>query len=252
MYDLAQQRLSKREQLRIGDLMELTPRGARILEIGARDCYLSKRLTALYEEVVALDLEQPHIDHPGITPVRGDVTRLDFPDNSCDTVFCTEVLEHVASEQLQTACNEIARVTRRYAVIGVPYRQDLRADRTRCAHCGTINPPTGHLNRFDRDRLLQLFAGMTPLRVRTIGRGRATTNPLSVALYRMCGYPYGSYDQEEGCIHCGQALCRPTINRLQWALCLIARTLNRIQYLLYGRFQPIWIHLLLEKRPAKQ
>lgn len=77
-FDLAEQRAGAREQLRIADLMSLAPGGDRVLEIGARDCYLSRRLTALYREVTALDLRKPEIDEPGIVPVQGDVTALDF------------------------------------------------------------------------------------------------------------------------------------------------------------------------------
>ena len=159
MFDIARQRGTVREQLRIADLMSLTPKGKRVLEIGARDCYLSRKLTALYPEVVALDLTKPEIDAPGITAVQGDVTGLRFADNAFDTVFCSEVLEHVPPEKLQQACNEIVRVASRYAVIGVPYRQDLRANRTHCLRCGAVNPTTGHLNRFDRQRLTALFPG---------------------------------------------------------------------------------------------
>ena len=247
MFDIARQRGTVREQLRIADLMSLTPKGKRVLEIGARDCYLSRKLTALYPEVVALDLTKPEIDAPGITAVQGDVTGLRFANNAFDTVFCTEVLEHVPPEKLQQACNEIVRVASRYAVIGVPYRQDLRANRTRCLRCGAVNPTTGHLNRFDRQRLTALFPGMTPREIRLTGRGQAVTNPLSVAIYRLCGYPYGSYEQEEGCIRCGEKLVRPKIDRIQWALCFVARALNQMQYKLYGRNRPIWIHILFEK-----
>ena len=103
-FDLAEQRAGAREQLRIADLMSLAPGGDRVLEIGARDCYLSRRLTALYREVTALDLRKPEIDEPGIVPVQGDVTALDFADGSFDTVFCTAGLEHVPPQKLRQAC----------------------------------------------------------------------------------------------------------------------------------------------------
>ena len=251
-FDLAEQRAGAREQLRIADLMSLAPGGDRVLEIGARDCYLSRRLTALYREVTALDLRKPEIDEPGIVPVQGDVTALDFADGSFDTVFCTEVLEHVPPQKLRQACGEIARVASRWALIGVPYRQDLRANRTRCARCGAVNPTTGHLSRFDRGRLEELFPGMEVRDARLVGRGQAVTNPLSVFLYRLCGYPYGSYAQEEGCVHCGAKLVRPEIGPLKWAVCFPARALNRIQYLLYGRRRPLWIHVLFAKKAANR
>lgn len=248
MFDLAGRRASKREQLRIADLMSLTPPGDRVLEIGARDCYLSRRLTGLYREVVALDLRRPEVGEPGIVPVEGDATDLSFGDGAFDTVFCTEVLEHIPPEKLARACGEIERTSSRYVVIGVPYRQDLRADRTLCRRCGAVNPPTGHLNRFDCRRLEALFPRMRIVETRLVGRGSAVTNPLSVWLYRLCGYPYGSYDQEEGCIRCGARLERPSVGPGRWTLCFVARVLNRIQFRLYGFRRPIWIHMLLEKK----
>ena len=132
-FDLAEQRAGAREQLRIADLMSLAPGGDRVLEIGARDCYLSRRLTALYREVTALDLRKPEIDEPGIVPVQGDVTALDFADGSFDTVFCTEVLEHVPPQKLRQACGEIARVSSRWALSSGPAREPdaLRALRGR-------------------------------------------------------------------------------------------------------------------------
>ena len=109
MFDIARQRGTVREQLRIADLMSLTPKGKRVLEIGARDCYLSRKLTALYPEVVALDLTKPEIDAPGITAVQGDVTGLRFADNAFDTVFCTEVLEHVPPDTRSSASHRATR-----------------------------------------------------------------------------------------------------------------------------------------------
>ena len=122
----------------------------------------------------------------------------------------------------------------------------------RCARCGAVNPTTGHLSRFDRGRLEELFPGMEVRDVRLVGRGQAVTNPLSVFLYRLCGYPYGSYAQEEGCVHCGAKLVRPGIGPLKWAVCFPARALNQTQYLLYGRRRPLWIHVLFEKKARTQ
>lgn len=251
-FDLAEQRAGAREQLRIADLMSLAPgrrprardRGEGLLSVPTPDRSLQGGHGARSAET--------RDRRAGNRAVQGDVTALDFADGSFDTVFCTEVLEHVPPQKLRQACGEIARVASRWALIGVPYRQDLRANRTRCARCGAVNPTTGHLSRFDRGRLEELFPGMEVRDARLVGRGQAVTNPLSVFLYRLCGYPYGSYAQEEGCVHCGAKLVRPEIGPLKWAVCFPARALNRIQYLLYGRRRPLWIHVLFEKKDANR
>jgi len=251
MANIAEMRATVREQLRVAGLMALTPPGERVLEIGARDCFLTKKLTSLYKEVVALDLEKPEVDIPGVIPVKGDVTALDFPDDSFDTVFCTEVLEHIDPALLQQACDGIARVAKKYAVIGVPFRQDLRVDRTRCAACGGVNPTTGHLSSFDRDKPEKLFAGkMRAVEVHYVGFGARRTNPVSTWLFGLCGYPYGTYGQEEGCVHCGEKLVLPHITPLKWAVCFAARALDFIQNKVFSqpaRKRPNWIHILFEK-----
>ena len=61
---------------------------------------------------------------------------LPFPDAAFDMVTCAEVIEHIPSPALERACREMARVARRYVLVGVPYRQDLRHGRTTCAACG--------------------------------------------------------------------------------------------------------------------
>lgn len=251
-FDLAEQRAGAREQLRIADLMSLAPGGDRVLEIGARDCYLSRRLTALYREVTALDLRKPEIDRAGN---RARTGRRDGPR------FRRQVVRYGVLHRGIGACAaaEAEASLRRDCAGFFPLGLDRRALSSGSARepdavraCGAVNPTTGHLSRFDRGRLEELFPGMEVRDARLVGRGQAVTNPLSVFLYRLCGYPYGSYAQEEGCVHCGAKLVRPEIGPLKWAVCFPARALNRIQYLLYGRRRPLWIHVLFEKKDANR
>ncbi|MBU1276861.1 MAG: class I SAM-dependent methyltransferase [Proteobacteria bacterium] len=93
------ERFSAKEQERIADLVRLMPRGRQsALEIGARGGYFTELLLERFSQVSALDLEKPDISIPGITPVKGDVAALRFPDESFDVVVCTEV-EHTPPGQ---------------------------------------------------------------------------------------------------------------------------------------------------------
>jgi ubiquinone/menaquinone biosynthesis C-methylase UbiE len=236
------------EQLRIASLLRLLPGGERILEIGARDGYITRRLATRFPEVVALDLEKPALEIPGVTCTAGDVRFLEFPTDSFDVVLCSEVLEHVPSCDLARACNELVRVTHGHVVIGVPFEQDLRVARTRCRQCGAVNPPYGHVNRFEQKRLETLFASMDPVTIEFVGSTREGTNALSDVLMRAAGYPWGTYDQDERCIHCnGRLGPAPTTSAAARALSFGAASIDRI--LLRRRTQRAkWLHAVFAAR----
>lgn len=229
--------------------MSLLPEeGCSVLDIGARDGFISKLLTSHFTMVTALDLEQPSIEHKKIQCVKGDITALNFADASFNLVFCAEVLEHIPTHLLKTACRELSRVSKEYVLIGVPYKQDIRVGRSTCGNCGKINPPWGHVNRFDENRLSELFPAFTIVKQSFVGETVAQTNLLSCALMDMAGNPYGTYSQEEPCIHCGIRLTRPPERKLwQKALTKVAFIgLNAQKPFL--KPHPNWIHVLLRKR----
>jgi len=249
--DLTDYRNSSSEQARISDLMRLTPfTGSSALDIGARDGYLSRLLAERFDSVTALDLELPNIDHPRITCLKGDITALQLPDASFDLVFCAEVLEHIPPPLLATACRELARVCSKHVLVGVPYRQDIRLGRTTCVSCGGTNPPWGHVNSFDEHRLAALFPGFVATAQSFVGTSAEATNAVSSWLMDLAGNPYGTYVQEEPCIHCNATLQAPPERRL-WQkvatrLAFIGMRIQKPFIKPHGN----WIHLLLTRHPG--
>ncbi|MEO8523682.1 MAG: class I SAM-dependent methyltransferase [Caldimonas sp.] len=242
-------RETESEQKRIADVLRLTPAGGkRALDVGARDGYLSKLLAEHVETVSALDLEEPRISHPRVVCVKGDATELAFDDDSFDLVVCTEVLEHIPPELLEKACSELARVSKKHVLVGVPYKQDIRVGRATCTSCGTINPPWGHVNAFDEPRLRALFNGLIVEETSFVGENRASTNFVSAYLLDMAGNPYGTYDQEEPCITCGEQLRDPPSRTLvQLALSKLGFWAAKATEPFHP-VHPYWIHLLLRKQ----
>jgi SAM-dependent methyltransferase len=233
-------RQTEREQARIRDLLALIPAGDSVLDIGARDGYVSTLLTDRYRKVVALDLQRPSIADPRVEAVAGDATALRFPDNAFDTVVCAEVLEHIPN--VEAACREIVRVARDSIIIGVPYRQDLRFGETLCARCGKTNPPWGHINAFDEQRLQRLFPAVELVNVDYVGTTRERTTALAATLMRFAGNPFGTYEQEEPCVHCGEALTPPARRTLlQKAATRTAYWIDRMQQQLAAP-RASWIH----------
>jgi SAM-dependent methyltransferase len=246
--DLRAYRENPREVERVSRLFRLLPpRGTSALDVGARDGHLSALLADRFDRVVALDLEAPVVQHSRVQCVAGDATALDYPDNAFHTVICAEVLEHIPEKLLPLACREIVRVASHCAVIGVPYRQDLRMGCTTCGNCGATNPPWGHVNSFDEARLVSLMSGLTLVETDFVGRTRSTSNALSARLLAFAGNPYGTYEQEEGCVHCGQPLLGPRAR--SWVQ-KVASKVGTWGLGLQEKFTPWrgnWVHMRFEK-----
>ncbi len=245
-------RNTPRETERIANLLALVPRRIEsALDIGARDGFISKLLAKRLPRVTALDLEVPLIDDDRIVCIKGDLRALDLPHASADLVVCSEVLEHIAPEHLATACSELSRVSRRYVLVGVPFKQDTRVGRTTCAACGRVNPPWGHVNRFDEFGLRSLFPSCEVARTSFVGVADPGTNALACRLMDLAGNPYGTYAQDEPCIHCGAALVAPGEKRT-----LRQRLLARAAVYAKGIQRPFirshanWIHVLFERKSA--
>jgi len=246
--DLTAYRSHPREVERVRSLFDLVPpHGRTALDIGARDGHLSLILAERFDSVVSLDLRCPAIDHPRVLCVQGDASALQFDDASFDLVICAEVLEHIPPALLEKVGREISRVTRQTAVIGVPYKQDLRVGRTRCHACGNNNPPWGHVNSFDEHRLLTLMKGLQPSRIDFVGQTRSATNAISARLLDYAGHPFGTYEQDEACVHCGASLTQPKLRNLTQKIATkAAYWLDAVQRLI----TPVrgnWIHIRFDK-----
>jgi SAM-dependent methyltransferase len=238
------------EKTRTADLMALIPDdcGTSALDIGARDGWFSLLLAERFDQVTAVDLEKPSINHERVLCKKGDIAKLGFGNEKFDLVFCSEVLEHIPPDQLNRACSELERVARKYLIIGVPFKQDIRIDRTLCYTCGKKNPPWGHVNSFDENRLKCLFSLCDAKRVSFVGENIKFTNALTVFLLDLAGNPYGTYYQEEPCIHCGAKLQKPPpMNIMKKILTRIAHFVKNIEKPFHSP-RPIWIHILFEKR----
>ena len=217
------------------------------LDVGAREGRFSTRLARQFNKVTALDLSRPDISHPRIACVQGDATALPFDDDAFDLVVCTEVLEHVSPSRLTRACRDLARVTRSHLLIGVPYRQDSRVGRTTCASCGACNPPWGHVNVFDEDRLHRLFSGLAVEKTTFVGMNDDSTNFVAAFLTDLAGNPYGTYEQDEPCVHCGGSVGPAGQRSLTKKLLTKAAFCARAVTAPFHRARPRWIHLLLRK-----
>jgi len=244
-------RASPSERLRTNDLLALFPKfGTASLDVGARDGYFSLLLAERFERVVALDLTLPNVTHPRVQCVEGTAAKLAFPDQAFEFVFCAEVLEHIPTTSLPVVCSEMARVTASRLLVGVPYRQDTRVGRTTCYTCGRKNPPWGHVNRFNEATIADLFSGFTIDRISFVGQTSKATNALSTKLMDLAGNPYGTYAQDEPCVHCGSRLLPPPTRTLGQCLVTKAAFWTRRATEAFARPHANWMHVLLARPGA--
>ncbi len=238
--------ITEQEALRIDSLEAMLPAGiADLLEIGSRDGRVTRMLVKHSKSITALDLELPNLTLPSVTCVQGNVTALQFADRSFDCVVCTEVLEHVV--ELDRACSELARVTRKWLLVGVPFDQDLRLGRMTCAGCGRVNPPFGHVNRFSEGRLEACFPSLKLVQVARLGSTSGGTNGISAWLLDRSRNPWGTYGQQEPCMHCGATLTPPKARSLpERVMSKVAVSINKVQKRL-AHPRAIWIHCLFSR-----
>jgi len=221
-----------------------------VLDIGARNGRFSILLTEFYENVTALDLEKPSILHKNINCVQGNITNLNFSDNFFDFVFCAEVIEHISSHLLQKACSELGRISKEYLLVGVPYKQDTRVDRTTCYSCGAKNPPWGHINSFNIKKLQSLFPHFKIAETSFVGETNSYTNFMATFFMDLAGNPFGTYDQDEVCINCEMKLKHPPERSLlQKIFTKVAFYMRDVQKPFY-KAHPKWIHLLFKRITA--
>ena len=86
------------------------------LEIG-----IGNKTVANYLKQQGVSIETCDFDEELGPDYVADIRELPFQDNSYDLVLACEILEHLPWEDVDKALREIRRVTKKYAIISIPY-----------------------------------------------------------------------------------------------------------------------------------
>ncbi len=89
----------------------------------------------------------------------GYAQNIPFETGFFDVVLMSEVLEHLDDNVLSAALSEVLRVLKvgGRLIISVPYQEELLARQIVCPNCGNIFHKVGHVQSFDKSRLLDLL-----------------------------------------------------------------------------------------------
>lgn len=140
----------------------------RILDVGCGDGAITNRLAREWD-VTGVDTSSTALAHLATTAIEASATRLPLADDSFDLVMSSEMLEHMPRAQYGEAIAEMRRVTRRYLLISVPYREDLKFRTVRCPRCNWRGHVWGHKQTFTAESLIADLEGFTAAETRTFG-----------------------------------------------------------------------------------
>ncbi len=112
----------------------------------------------------------------------GSLAALPFKNGEFDMVVCNSVIEHLPITFYDVAISELARVSKRYVFISVPYDEDLEHSLVHCPRCGCRFNPNYHLRSYRRPELETISPHLKPIEVFYIAQRRALPRRLSQAL----------------------------------------------------------------------
>ncbi len=138
----------------------LIPSGEQIhnaLDVGCRDGRITNVLGSKVD-IVGLDIGLESLAKVSGKKICGSIENLPFHYKAFDLTICTEVLEHLTLDSMKRGVSELQRVTRKFLLISVPFRESLVKGYVRCPKCKKIHHEYGHLRSFDIKKIAGLFA----------------------------------------------------------------------------------------------
>ena len=132
----------------------------RKLDVGAGSGKLVSQLSnAIGVDIVA----KPPFVH------EGSIADLPFEDSTFDTVFATDVIEHLPQETLCKGLTEVRRVMKSdgHLIAVIPYKERMEKNAVFCPSCKKVFHRWGHLQVFDEDKVKSLFEN-ADLRIKSV------------------------------------------------------------------------------------
>lgn len=119
----------------------------RVLDIGAGSGALIDRLS----NAVGVDLVPRHS-----RIMVGSIAALPFENAEFETIFATDVLEHLSNQILGVGLAETSRVLKQGGklIVVVPYKEDFDQSMVLCPGCGETFHRWGHTQTFDAQTLV--------------------------------------------------------------------------------------------------
>lgn len=104
-------------------------------------------------KIMGVERSEKALTYVTTEKIIGDITDIPLPDHSYNCVTCLQVMEHIPVNHYGKALSELTRVSGRYVIISVPYREKLEGNTTKCPQCRTVFNVDLHLRTYDDDTM---------------------------------------------------------------------------------------------------
>jgi SAM-dependent methyltransferase len=228
----------------------LLPEGIKsVLDVGCGAGIVSQVLKKRFDRVISVDFSfnaLKHVKTAQIPCVQGNACSLPFGEGSFDAVIATELVEHLSEPERHQALEEMGRISQRFILITVPYREVLESGLVKCIDCGCVFNAWRHTKSFNElDMKTLLHPKFILNRIELLGP-RVKRIPRTFAKF---AHLFGGYRRPEaGSVVCPQ--CKNVKNYLSKRNLITLFLLGVPSRVLPLRKYPNWMGALYEKRSA--
>jgi len=241
--------LTELEQKRIEITVSLIPQDAQtILDVGCGDGRITNVLCRKYK-VIGLDHSMSSLKGVHGTLTCASSTDIPFLDDSFDLVLCSEVLEHLPDEVYESTLKELERVAKKYILISVPYRENMRSRTTKCYKCRAKFHIWLHHRAFKRKQIKKMFSNFSLRIFKLFGKRDPYTSRFVLFLNQYLGGRWLSFEEGTICPSCGNT---KSPQKRRTVVTIFCGLINLLCEKLIPRLNNNWIIALYSKKEHKK
>lgn len=130
-----------------------------VIDVGCGNGVFLKYLNRVspHLHLVGVDRSETALRYVDVQKIEANIDKIPVDDHSFDCVTCLEVLEHLPVNIYERSLDELARISKKYLIVSVPYKEILEHSYTKCPNCKTIFNRELHLRSYDENNLRNLF-----------------------------------------------------------------------------------------------
>lgn len=120
--------------------------------------FLTNRKDNTYDHLLGLEQSRTALNYVATDRIQADIISVPIKNQTFDLVTNMEVVEHLSTSDFACALEEIARLSKKYILVSVPYKEKLKDYFIECQQCGTRFHRNFHKRSFDTETVKSLFS----------------------------------------------------------------------------------------------